>query len=73
MIWMLAADSKWGLNSQTKALLKEFPDLKVDPKKDIVYKVTLSDGTEFKVTDDHKWLVKTGSKYLWKETNQANF
>ena len=39
-------------------------------EKDIVYKVTLSDGTEFKVTDDHKWLVKTGSKYLWKETNQ---
>ena len=39
-------------------------------EKDLVYKVTLSDGTEFKVTDDHKWLVKTGSKYLWKETNQ---
>lgn len=39
-------------------------------EKDLVYKVTLSDGTEFKVTDDHKWLVKTGSKYVWKETNQ---
>lgn len=39
-------------------------------EKDIVYRVTLSDGTEFKVTDDHKWLVKTGSAYLWKETNQ---
>ena len=39
-------------------------------EKDIVYKVTLSDGTTFKVTDDHKWLVKTGSMYLWKETNQ---
>ena len=39
-------------------------------EKDVVYKVMLSDGTEFKVTDDHKWLVKTGSTYLWKETNQ---
>ena len=39
-------------------------------EKDVVYRVTLSDGTEFKVTDDHKWLVKTGSTYLWKETNQ---
>lgn len=39
-------------------------------EKDVVFKVTLSDGTVFKVTNDHKWLVKTGSMYLWKETWQ---
>ena len=34
-----------------------------------VFAVTLSDGKVFKVTADHKWLVKTGSMYRWAETN----
>jgi len=34
-----------------------------------VFKVTLASGKEFKVTADHRWLVKTGSKYYWKTTN----
>jgi lysozyme len=36
--WVLAADTKYGLNKQTDALLKQFPDLKVMPKKDFVNK-----------------------------------
>lgn len=39
-------------------------------EKDIVYEVKLSSGKAFKVTNDHKWLVKTGTQYFWKETNQ---
>lgn len=34
LVWYLAANSKIGLEQQTKALLKKFPDLVVDPKKD---------------------------------------
>lgn len=34
LVWYLAADSKMGLNKQTKALLKEFPDLVVKPNSD---------------------------------------
>lgn len=34
LVWYLAAQTKAGLNKQTKALLAEHPDLKVDPSKD---------------------------------------
>lgn len=34
LVWYLAADSKMGLEKQTKALLKQFPDLVVDKTKD---------------------------------------
>lgn len=34
-----------------------------------VFKVTLASGKEFKVTADHRWLVKTGSRYYWKTTD----
>jgi len=34
LVWYLAANSKLGLESQSKALLKKFPDLVIDPKKD---------------------------------------
>jgi hypothetical protein len=33
------------------------------------FKVTLESGKEFVVTDDHRWLVRTGSMYRWVETN----
>jgi len=36
LVWYLAANSKLGLEQQTKALLKKFPALVVDPKKDHV-------------------------------------
>lgn len=36
LVWYLAADSKLGLNLQTASLLKEFPDLVIDPKRDHV-------------------------------------
>lgn len=34
LVWYLAADSKLGLEAQTKALLKEFPTLVIDKAKD---------------------------------------
>jgi hypothetical protein len=34
LVWYLASNSKMGLDFQSKNLLKEFPDLVVDPKKD---------------------------------------
>jgi hypothetical protein len=34
LVWYLAAHSKRGIAAQTKALLKQFPDLIVDPSKD---------------------------------------
>ena len=34
-----------------------------------VFEVLLESGKKFKVTGDHRWLVKTGSKYYWKTTN----
>lgn len=34
-----------------------------------VFEVLLESGKRFKVTEDHRWLVKTGSKYYWKTTN----
>lgn len=36
LVWYLAADSKMGLNRQTASLLKEHPELVIDPKKDHV-------------------------------------
>lgn len=36
LVWYLAADTKVGLHLQTKELLKQFPDLVVDKKKDHV-------------------------------------
>ena len=33
------------------------------------FTVTLESGKQFKVTGDHRWLVKTGSKYHWKTTD----
>lgn len=33
------------------------------------FKVTLASGKEFKATADHRWLVKTGSRYYWKTTD----
>lgn len=38
--WYLAADSRMGLESQTKALLKEFPELVIDKAKDHVVKAS---------------------------------
>ena len=38
--WYLAADTRNGLEAQTKALLKEFPDLVVDKAKDHVVKAS---------------------------------
>lgn len=37
---------------------------------DEVFEVTLSNNKSFKVTSDHLWLVKTGSMYIWKTTEQ---
>jgi len=37
-------------------------------EQDDVYEVTLRSGKVFTATGDHKWFVKTGSKYYWKET-----
>ena len=34
-----------------------------------VFEVKLTSGKKFKVTADHRWLVKTGSKYHWKTTD----
>jgi len=34
-----------------------------------VVEVTLASGKQFKVTKDHRWLVKTGSRYHWKTTD----
>ena len=34
-----------------------------------VVKVTLQSGKSFKVTKDHRWLVKTGSNYNWRTTD----
>lgn len=34
-----------------------------------VYEVLLESGKKFKITSDHRWLVKTGSKYHWKTTD----
>src|SRR3990167_888649 len=36
LVWYLASNSKMGIEAQSKALLKEFPDLVIDPKKDHV-------------------------------------
>lgn len=36
VVWYLAADTKAGLNAQTRAVLKDHPDLTYDPKKDHV-------------------------------------
>jgi len=33
-----------------------------------VFQVTLASGKQFKVTADHNWFVKTGSKYHWVQT-----
>lgn len=41
LVWYLASNSKAGLESQTKALLNEFPDLYVNPKKDHVVRSSL--------------------------------
>lgn len=38
LVWYLAANSKFGLEAQTKALKAKFPDLVTDPKKDHVVK-----------------------------------
>ena len=38
LVWYLAANSKFGLEAQTKALKAKFPDLMTDPKKDHVVK-----------------------------------
>lgn len=35
-----------------------------------VLEVVLESGKSFKVTPDHRWLIKTGSKYHWKATNE---
>lgn len=40
LVWYLAANTKGGLETQTKALLKDFPDLVVDKKKDHVVRST---------------------------------
>ena len=34
-----------------------------------VFEVKLESGKKFKVTADHRWLVKTGSRYYWKTTD----
>lgn len=34
LVWYLADNTKMGLNAQTRAVLKDFPDLTYDPKKD---------------------------------------
>lgn len=41
LVWYLASNSKIGLESQTKALLKQFPDLVVDKTKDHVVRSSL--------------------------------
>lgn len=42
LVWYLAANSRMGLESQTKALIKEFPDLVVDKSKDKVVRSSTS-------------------------------
>lgn len=37
-------------------------------EKDIVYKVTLSNGDVFKTTKDHLWLTRCGGYYKWTQT-----
>ena len=34
-----------------------------------VFEVTLQSGKKFTTTSDHRWLVKSGSKYYWKTTD----
>ena len=42
LVWYLAANSRMGLESQTKALIKQFPDLVVDTSKDKVVRSSTS-------------------------------
>jgi len=49
------------VNSKLKAIIRR----KVNSKK--VYKVTLSDGSTIKVSEDHKFLVLNGNKKEWKK------
>lgn len=58
-----------GVSDKRSRRYKEGEVLKLKPKNMPILKVTLESGKEFKVTEDHLWFVKTGSKYHWVETN----
>src|SRR3990167_960553 len=66
---LLSFEEEVGLNSRSRRYKKgtvQATKLELDD----VYKVTLESGKQFKVTEDHRWFVRTGSKYHWVSTDK---
>lgn len=65
---LVSFDEESGAEGKRSRRYKTGTVEKVKLAEEEVFAVTLKSGKVFKVTKDHKWLIRTGSQYLWKET-----
>lgn len=65
---LVSFDEESGAEGKRSRRYKTGTVEKVKFAEEEVFAVTLKSGKVFKVTKDHKWLIRTGSQYLWKET-----